>query len=80
MIKEYFETRSSILPDKNGNQDVKRFVSRINYESICQLDGFTDEYCKKLEKLITNHIEIEQYEIAEGLKQTLNQLKIDYCD
>lgn len=75
MIKEYFETTSSILTDKNGNQDLKRFIERINYESMCQLEGSTDEYCKKLEKLINNHIEIEQYEIAEGLKRTLNQLK-----
>ena len=77
MNKEYFETTSFILTDKNGNQDVKRFISRINYESMCQLEGLTDEYCKKLERLIKNHIEIEQYEIAEGLKRTLNQLKIE---
>ncbi len=75
MIKEYFLTTSSILPDKNGNPDIKRYIERISYESFCGLEGTTDEYCKKLEKLINNHVEIEEYEIAEGLKMTLNEVR-----
>jgi len=74
MKKEFFITASSILPDEHGNPDVERFIERINYESMCLLEGSTDEYCKKIEKLIDNHLEIEEYEIAEGLTRTLNQL------
>jgi hypothetical protein len=62
MSKEYFKTTSTIL-----NADVKRFINRISYEAICNIeDGLTEDYCKKLERMLKNHIEIEQYEIAEG--------------
>jgi hypothetical protein len=71
MSKEYFETTSRIL-----NGDVKRFVNRISYEAICNHEnGLTEDYCKKLERMLRNHIEIEQYEIAEGLKQAIESLR-----
>ena len=74
--KLYFKTTSSILPDKNNNPDVKRFIGRINYESMCSMDNCTiEEYCKQLKLMIKNHIDIEEYEIAAGLKMTLEQLQ-----
>ena len=75
--KIYFETTSIILPDENNDPDVKRFIGRINYESMCSLDGTIENYCKKLKLMINNHIEIEQYEIAAGLQITLDQLTHD---
>ena len=74
--KLYFKTTSSILPDKNNNPDVKRFIGRINYESMCSMYNCTiEEYCKQLKLMIKNHIDIEEYEIAAGLKMTLEQLQ-----
>lgn len=71
MKKEYFETTSTI---KEG--DIKRFIGRVHYEAMCNLyDGTIDSYCKRLEVMIKNHIELEQYEIAEGLKMTIESLK-----
>lgn len=71
MKKEYFETTSTI---KEG--DIKRFIGRVHYEAMCNLDdGTIDSYCKRLEVMIKNHIELEQYEIAEGLKMAIETLK-----
>ena len=74
--KLYFKTTSSILPDKNNNADIKRFIGRINYESMSIMDNCTiKDYCKQLKLMIKNHIDIEEYEIAAGLKMTLEQLE-----
>jgi hypothetical protein len=70
MKKEYFETSSTII-----NGDVKRFIGRVHYEAMCNIDdGLTIDYIKKLERMIKNHIELEQYEIAEGLKMCIETL------
>ena len=55
--------------------DIKRFIGRVHYEAMCNLDVSIDSYCKRLEIMIKNHIELEQYEIAEGLKMTIESLK-----
>ena len=74
--KLYFETTSVIVRDKNNVPDIKRFIGRINYESMCSIENMTvKEYCNKLKLMIKNHIEIEEYEIAAGLKLTLEQLE-----
>ncbi len=70
MKKEYFETTSTIMEG-----DVKRFIDRVHYEAMCNLDGSINNYCRRLERMIKNHIELEQYEIAEGLKMTIESLK-----
>jgi hypothetical protein len=70
MKKEYFETTSTIMEG-----DIKRFIGRVHYEAMCNLDASIDSYCKRLEIMIKNHIELEQYEIAEGLKMTIESLK-----
>jgi hypothetical protein len=70
MKKEYFETTSTIIEG-----DVKRFIRMVHYEAMCNLDdGLTIDYIKKLERMIKNHIELEQYEIAEGLKMCIETL------
>jgi hypothetical protein len=68
--KEYFETCSKIL-----NNDTKRFIQRISFEAYCNYDIPYSEYCELLERMIKNHVEIEEYEIAEGLKLCLNKIK-----
>ena len=70
MKKEYFETTSTIMEG-----DIKRFIGRVHYEAMCNLDGSIDSYLKRLEIMIKNHIELEQYEIAEGLKMTIESLR-----
>jgi len=68
--KEYFETCSRIL-----NNDTKRFIDRICYEAYCNYDGIASEYCESLERMIKNHVEKEEYEIAEGLKQCKEKIE-----
>lgn len=70
MENEYFETCSVIL-----NNDTKRFIERISYEAFCSLNGTEQEYCERLETLIRNHVEKEEYEIAEGLKFCIEFIK-----
>jgi hypothetical protein len=70
MKTEYFETCSRIL-----NNDTKRFIDRICFEAYCNYDKPQKEYCKSLETMIKNHVQIEEYEIAEGLKLCLNKIK-----
>ena len=74
-MKQYFETGSRILPNKNNEPDVSRFINRISFEAINGLEGTIQGYCKYLEAIMKNHVDIEQYEIAEGLRRAINQLK-----
>jgi hypothetical protein len=70
MSKKYFETCSVIL-----NNDTKRFIHRICFEAYCQYYGSDKEYCEMLEIMIKNHVEKEEFEIAEGLKLCINKIK-----
>ena len=68
--KEYFETCSKIL-----NNDTKRFIERICFEAYCYNYDSEKEYCERLERMIKNHVEIEEYEIAQGLKLCIKKIK-----
>jgi hypothetical protein len=71
--KEYFETFSIIL-----NNDIKRFIDRICYEAYCHYDSQSNQYLEKLERMIKNHVEKEEYEIAEGLKQCKEKIEDEF--
>ena len=73
-MDKYFDTCSRILHDKNGNPDIARFIERISYEAYISLNGNTKSYCDNLKRLMQNHVDIQEYEIAEGLKRAINDL------
>ena len=73
-MEQFFETSSRILPNKNGEPDVLRFIERISFEAYSAWEGTRDEYCEKLKALMQNHVDAEQYEIAEGLQRAIKWL------
>jgi protein-arginine kinase activator protein McsA len=73
-MEKFFDTSSRILSDKNGNPDVARFIERISYEAYISLNGNTKSYCDELKTMMQNHVHIEQYEIAEGLRRAIKDL------
>lgn len=70
-MKQFFETYSTILSNHNGEPDYERFMERICFEAYNAWEGTQYEYCEKLKMLMQNHIDAEEYEIAEGLKRAI---------
>ena len=70
-MEKYFETRGIILLNKNGEPDVARFIERISFEAYNAWEGTRYEYSEKLKVLMQNHIDAEEYEIAEGLQRAI---------